>query len=106
MVKEIGCQLTGLEINENGVSTAQKLAEEHDLGKKMEFIQGDASHPLPFPDGSFDALIIIDAINHLKDRGKALEEFRRVLKTSGQFAYTDPIVMTGILTNEEIAVRS
>ena len=28
------------------------------------------------------------------------------MKTGGQLLYTDPIVLTGILTNEEIAVRS
>lgn len=106
MVKETGCKLTGIDNNEEGVKNAKKLAEENDLNEQLEFLYGDASEPLPFPDGSFDAVISIDSINHLKDRKKVLEEFKRVLKAGGQLLYTDPIIITGILTNEEIAVRS
>jgi len=106
MVKETGCKLTGIDINEEGVKNAKKLAAENYLNEQLEFFYGDASEPLPFPDRSFDAVISIDSINHFKDRKKVLEEFKRVLKAGGQLLYTDPIVITGILTNEEIAVRS
>jgi SAM-dependent methyltransferase len=106
MVKETGCHLTGIDINENGVNNALKLAEENNLTEKMNFVLGDASAPLPFPDESFDSVISLDSINHLRDRKKVLKEFKRVLKKGGQLLYTDPIVVTGIITNEEIALRS
>ena len=106
MVKETGCLLTGLEFNDHGVSHAKKLAEENGLSDKISFQEGDASKPLPFPDDSFDAVVCIDSINHFNDRGKVLGEFKRVLNHRGKLLYTDPIVMTGILTNEEIAIRS
>jgi len=106
MVNETGCNLTGLEFNQNGVDNSIKLANESGLEDKMQFIQGDASEPLPFEDNSFDAVFTIDAINHLKNRDKVLKEFYRVLKPGGKLLYTDPIVVTAILTNEEIAVRS
>jgi SAM-dependent methyltransferase len=76
------------------------------LNEKMKFLQGDASEPLPFPNESFDVVLCIDSINHLKDRNKVLREFRRVLKKGGEILYTDPIVATGILTPEELAIRS
>lgn len=106
MVKEKGCQVIGLDINENGVNNAKKLADENDMSDKMKFLQGDASEPLSFPDEFFDVIISIDSINHLKDRDKVLKEFQRVLKIGGQLLYTDPIIVTGILNNEEIAIRS
>jgi len=106
MVKETSCRLTGIELNENGVHNARKLANENGLSEKIKFIQGDASEPLPFSDNSFDVVICIDSINHLKERDKVLQEIRRILKTGGRLLYTDPIVVTGILTNEEIAIRS
>jgi ubiquinone/menaquinone biosynthesis C-methylase UbiE len=106
MTKETGCLLTGIELNENGVNNARKLADENGLSDKMKFVQGDASEPLPFSDNSFDVVICIDSINHLKERDKVLQEIRRALKTGGTLLYTDPIVVTGILTNEEIAIRS
>ncbi len=106
VVKEMGCHLTGMDINENGVNNAKKLADKNRLNEKMRFLQGDASEPLPFPHESFDVILCIDSINHLEDRNKVLKEFRRVLKKGGRLLYTDPIVVTGILTNEEIAIRS
>jgi SAM-dependent methyltransferase len=105
-VRETGCRLTGMDSDENGVDNAGKLAEENGLTDKMTFLQGDASEPLPFPGESFDAVFCIDAINHLKNRGIVLKEFYRVLKKGGRVLYTDPIVVTGILSNQEIAVRS
>lgn len=106
MARETGCLLTGIDINENGIINARKLAKEHGLTDKILFLQADASDPLPFPDESFEVVLSIDSINHLKDRLKVLKEFKRVLKTGGQLLYTDPIIVTGILTNEEIAIRS
>jgi ubiquinone/menaquinone biosynthesis C-methylase UbiE len=106
MVKETGCNLTGIDINEIGVANAIKHAAENGLSDKMKFIVADASSTLPFADQSFDALISIDSINHLKDRGKVLKEFNRVLKKGGRLLFTDAVVITGILTNEEIAIRS
>jgi SAM-dependent methyltransferase len=35
-----------------------------------------------------------------------LAEWRRVLKPGGRLVFTDPIVVTGPLTSEEIAIRS
>jgi len=106
MAKETGCHLTGIDINENGVENAKKLAEENGLSEKMSFLLGDASEDLPFPGESFDVVISIDSMNHLKNRAKVLNEFRRVLKKGGRLLFTDAVVITGILTNEEIAVRS
>lgn len=106
MVKETGCRLTGIDINENGIENARKLAAEHKLTGKMNFLLADASQPLHFPDATFDVIISIDSINHLKDRNKVFSEFLRVLKNGGRLLFTDAVVITGILSNEEIAVRS
>jgi len=43
---------------------------------------GDA-HDLPFPDSDFDTVIALALLPHLDNRGKALREFRRVLKPGG-----------------------
>lgn len=106
LVEQTGCHLTGIDININGVENAKKLADENGLNEMMKFLQADASRALPFSDEVFDAVICIDSINHLPKRDKVLQECKRVLKKSGQLLYTDPVVVTGILTNEEIATRS
>ena len=106
MVKETGCDLTGIDINENGIENATLLAKQNGLDRKMEFILADASEKLPFPDQSFDAIVSIDSINHFKNRDKVFLEFKRVLKNNGHLLFTDAVVITGILTSEEIAIRS
>jgi SAM-dependent methyltransferase len=106
MVKETGCQLVGIDINENGIQNAKNLASENGLDGKMEFSLANASEQLPFPDESFDIIISIDSINHFRSRDKVFSEFKRILKKSGRLLFTDAVVITGILTNEEIAIRS
>lgn len=38
---------------------------------------------LPFPDGSIDAAVSVSAIRHVRDRGAALAELRRVVRPGG-----------------------
>ena len=106
MVKETGCQLVGIDINENGIQNAKHLASENGLDGKIEFSLADASEQLPFPDESFDIIVSIDSINHFRSRDKVFSEFKRILKKGGRLLFTDAVVITGILTNEEIAIRS
>ena len=101
-----GCEVTGLDINEQGVANANRLAQEQQLGHLAHFVQGDASQRLPFSSASFDALVCIDSINHLANRLGVFEEWFRVLRPGGKVVVTDPITVTGLLSNEEIATRS
>ena len=106
MASETGCKLTGVEYDNNGVENSKKLASGSGSGINAEFIHADASEPLPFENGLFDSIFCVDAINHLKNRNEVLKEFYRVLKPGGKLLYIDPVVVTGILSNEEIAIRS
>jgi SAM-dependent methyltransferase len=76
------------------------------LAERAEFRSIDATGPLPFSDASFDAITCIDAINHFSDRPRLMAEWARLLKLGGRLLFTDPITLTGPLTNAEIAVRS
>jgi len=106
MARETGCQLVGIDINESGIANAQKLAIENDMDDRVKFILADASENFPFRDAFFDTIISIDSINHFKNREKVFSEFKRMLKDGGRLLFTDAVVITGILTSEEIAIRS
>jgi SAM-dependent methyltransferase len=101
-----GCRITGVDIHEQGIANATASARGQGLEAKTRFEIVDADRPLPFPDGSFDAITCIDAVNHLPHRAEVLADWRRLLKPDGRLLFTDPIVVTGILTNEEIRIRS
>lgn len=101
-----GARVTGVDVNEAAVSTAGQAARERGLEGLADFHVVDAGAPLPFETGSFDAVLCIDAINHLPGRGAVLEDWCRLLRPGGRLLFTDPIVVSGLLTNEEIATRS
>ncbi len=106
MAQMVGCQVTGVDINENGIANANNMATAQSLGVRVRFQLVDASQPLPFDDQSFHAIVCIDSINHLHNRSAVLGEWHRVLKSGGRVLFTDPIVLTGILSSDEIAIRS
>lgn len=106
LARETGCRVTGIDSNESGVATASGLAEASDVAPRVRFRQADATAPLPFEAGSFDALLCIDSMCHFPDRLAVLKEWRRVLRRAGRAVFTDPVVVTGLVTNEELALRS
>jgi SAM-dependent methyltransferase len=101
-----GCSVAGIDIHEQVVKTARALAGERGLAERAEFRAADAGGVLPFPDASFDAITCIDAINHLPDRPRLIAEWVRLLKPGGRLLFTDPITVTGPLTNAEMTVRT
>src|SRR6202166_2174887 len=100
------CSVVGVDIHEQAVTTASSLAAQRGLAERAEFRSTDATGPLPFSDASFDAITCIDAINHFSDRPRVMAEWARLLKPGGRLLFTDPIILTGPLTSEDIAVRS
>lgn len=106
MARTTGCQVTGVDITENGIQTARSVAAALGLAGQARFEQADASGPLPFDDGSFDTVISIDSMNHFLDRTRLLKEWYRVLRAGGRIVFTDPIVVTGLLVREEMITRS
>jgi cyclopropane fatty-acyl-phospholipid synthase-like methyltransferase len=101
-----GCSVVGIDVHEPAVTTARSLAVQRGLAECAEFQAVDADRPLPFSHASFDAITCIDAINHFSDRPPVLAEWARLLKLGGRLLFTDPITLTGPLTNAEVAVRS
>ena len=106
MAERTGCSLVGVDVHEDAVATANSLAAQRRMGERAVFQVADASIRMPFSDGSFDAITCIDAINHLPDRPHVIGEFARLLKPGGRLLFTDPVTITGPLTNEETAIRS
>lgn len=56
----------------------------------LRFEVGDATN-LPFPDGSFDAVLNVESSHCYPSRARFFEEVKRVLRPGGYFLYTDII---------------
>jgi len=105
LARKFQCLITGLDINEAGVKTANQQALDAKI-TDAKFQVADADQRLPFDDSTFDAAMCIDSMNHIRDRLKLLREWHRVLKTGKRILFTDPVVITGPISNEELAARS
>src|SRR5262249_8860205 len=96
----------GVDINEHGIEAASARVRGAESSSRVSFQLVDAAKRLPFPDASFDAIFCNDAINHLPGRLDYLRDWNRVLRPGGPLLFTDPVVVSGAVTNEEIRVRS
>src|SRR6516165_4378270 len=106
MAAKTGCSVIGVDLHEQAIATARSLASQRTLADPSEFRVVNASEPLPFPDAHFDAITCVDAINHIPNRPSVVAQWARLLKPGGRLLFTDPVTVTGPLTNEELATRS
>lgn len=106
LAEQTGCQMSGVDINAHGVSAANHAALSRGLSERVAFRVANADEPLPFPDASFDALICVDAVNHFPRRAHVLEQWRRVLRPHGRVLFTDPVVVTGLVSADDLAMRA
>lgn len=106
IAQRTGCHVSGVDLHSDAIVSAKANARELGYEGRTKIYEGNAAERLSFMNSSFDAITCIDAINHLPDRPRVLEEWRRVLKPGGLLLFTDPIVLTGPMTNAEIAIRA
>lgn len=100
------CRVKGIDANEAGVATANLNVANSNQADRITFKVADANFRLPFEDNSFDAVLCIDSMNHFPDRLQMFQEWRRVLRPGRRAVFTDPVVITGPVTNDELALRS
>lgn len=101
-----GARVTGIDINAHGVSAATHRAEVQSLSDRVQFRVVDGSPSLSYSDRAFDAIVCVDAANHFAERLRVLKEWQRVLRPGAKLLFTDPVVVTGLVSNEELAARS
>jgi SAM-dependent methyltransferase len=98
---ERGARVVGLDLDPAGLRAGagglrHRAAELRSLG---EMLQGDAFH-LPFADGTFDAVICSEVMEHVHDYRAAAAELARVTRDGGRVAVTIPTA-----TSENLYLR-
>jgi ubiquinone/menaquinone biosynthesis C-methylase UbiE len=76
-----GVRLSGIELSPKMLDLARRRARE--LGRDADLRVGDA-HNLPYPDASFDTVIVTLALCTIPDHRRALAEAARVLRPGGE----------------------
>lgn len=88
LAKTYGCRVVALNLSEIENARNREMNREQGLDHLIDVV--DASfEDLPYEDGTFDVVWSQDAILHSGNREKVVQEVARVLKTGGQFIFTD-----------------
>jgi SAM-dependent methyltransferase len=61
---------------------------------------------LPFAEGSFDAVLCVDVLEHIDNDARAIGELRRVLRPGGWALLRVPVDVTRAATHHDPAIRS
>ena len=88
LAEKYGCTVTGVDVDERGVSRARDKAALRGLEAHAQFEIGDGN-ALRFPDQTFDTILCSGALWPFYDNG--LREFRRLLVPGGRAAILDVV---------------
>lgn len=105
LARSTGCHVTGIDISEEAIAKAERSAASSGIAERVRFLRHDASMPLPFAPGSFDAILCIDALVHIAGRDRVMAGWHELLRPGGRLVVTDS-VLTGPVANDEIAERT
>jgi SAM-dependent methyltransferase len=106
LAETTGAHIVGVDVNEFGVSNANRLSDEAGLADRAHFQTCGVSKPLPFENAAFDAAFSNDVVCHIPGRASLLRELFRVLKPGAKLLFSDALIIGGTISHEEIAARS
>jgi SAM-dependent methyltransferase len=106
VLSNVGCAGTGLERSAEALRIGRARADSAGVASLLTVQESDLNAPLPFGPHSFDAAMSLDVVCHICDRAKLFHEVARVLSPGGRFLFTDPGVVTGSLSSDEVRRRS
>jgi SAM-dependent methyltransferase len=102
----VACHAGGVDLSAQALAAGRARAAALGLEESITLRQADLNGPIPFETGTFNAVLSLDVVLHLRDRAAVFQEVARVLTPGGRFLFTDAGVMTGPVSAEEIGLRS
>jgi cyclopropane fatty-acyl-phospholipid synthase-like methyltransferase len=101
-----GCLGIGVDISQAATESASRRARTLNIDSRVSTLVMNLDQPLPIKPRSIDAVMSFDVFLHLHDRAALLSEIERVLTPGGRLLFTDPGVVVGEITDDEIQRRS
>ena len=76
-------RIVGLDVSHFMLEAGLRAVEKKNLDGRVQLVQGRAER-LPFPDGTFDAVVFTYLLRYVEDPGATIRELSRVLKPGGE----------------------
>jgi SAM-dependent methyltransferase len=106
IISQVGCHGSGMDLSGEAIAAGRARVASLELDGLVTLQQSDLNEPLPLASGSFDAVVSLDVILHIRDRLKLFREVTRVLVPGGRFLFTDAGVLTRSISDEEVRLRA
>ena len=106
LLSRVGCHGSGMDVSAQAIAAGRARAASLRIEELVTYHETDLNAPLSVAGRSFDAVMSLDVILHLRDRLSVFREVARVLIPAGRFLFTDAGVITGSISDEEIRLRA
>jgi len=106
LMKSLGCHGIGVDVSAAALSAGLARARSRGVEGRIKVQEANLDGQLPLDANCVDAAISLDVVLHLRNRLHVFLEIARVLKRGARLLFTDAGVVTGSISNEEVAARS
>lgn len=81
----------GFDLNKGGIDVANKIAKKLNIDNRVKFVCADATkYNFKYEDHSFDIILFIDFLEHVRNPNNILKSLRQKLKNDGVFLVSVP----------------
>lgn len=102
-----GARVVGVDLDLSLIQLGAKCSASGRANDRVQLVAADASKPLCFRSGSFDAINCTDVLPHLESIDRVLSDWRRLLSgPTSRIVVIDPAVPGSGLTDAEVALRT
>jgi len=106
VIAQAGCRGTGVDFSAEAIAAGHARGVSMQLQDSLTLRVGDLNDCLPYPAATFNAVMSVDVILHVRERGAVFREVARMLAPGGRFLFTDAAVVTGAISSEEVVRRA
>jgi 27-O-demethylrifamycin SV methyltransferase len=109
IAERYGCHITAINISREQVRQGRQLIEQRRMSDRVRMVRGDA-RALDFPDGSFDAIVCLEAAGDIcvseEDKERLVRELHRVLRPDGRVGFSDLALHTNPSPTDNLTLRA
>jgi cyclopropane fatty-acyl-phospholipid synthase-like methyltransferase len=109
IAERYGCRIIGVNISREQVRQGRRLIEERLMSQRVRIVRGDV-RALDFPEGSFDAIVCLEAAGDIcvteLDKDRLVRELHRVLRPGGHVGFSDLALRARPSQQDDHALRA